>query len=239
MFLVDALPAGDALVLSGPEGRHAARVRRVTPGEAVVVSDGRGGLAQCTVAAMVGATVELSVDRRSVIERPDPRLVVVQALAKGERGELAVEMMTELGVDEVVPWSASRSVVRWQGERGERSLVRLQATAREAAKQSRRAWVPAVTALSDTAGVEARLRTASAALVLHESAVTPLTAVDLPAAGEIVIVVGPEGGISPAELELFRAAGGVPCRLGATVLRTSTAGAAALAVLCAQLGRWG
>jgi len=165
--------------------------------------------------------------------------VVVQGIAKGDRGELAVQAMTEVGVDAIIPWSASRSVAVWRtGERGDRARQRWVDTAREAVKQSRRAWVPEVTAPESTAAVAKRLAGAGTALVLHEDATRPLSTVELPTAGAIVVVVGPEGGIAPAELTEFEQAGAVPVRLGDAVLRTSTAGPAALAVLSVRLGRW-
>jgi 16S rRNA (uracil1498-N3)-methyltransferase len=167
---------------------------------------------------------------------------VAQGVAKGERGERAVQAMTEVGVDEVLPWDAARSVARWRGERGERSRQRWVATAREAAKQARRVRLPQVAELASTHQVAARMAaTVSAggvALVLHEEAVERLSARALPDSGEVLLAVGPEGGIGDDELAAFEAAGAVPVRLGDTVLRTSTAGAAALAVLSARLGRW-
>ncbi len=202
------------------------------------LSDGAGGLARCTVVAVAGGSLELQVDVLTRVPAADPRLVVVQALAKGDRGELAVELMTELGVDEVVPWAAGRSVVQWRGERGARGLQRWRSAAREAAKQSRRPWLPQISAPCDAAGVAARLRMATRALVLHEAADAALSGVEVPPAGEIVLVVGPEGGITPDELETFAAAGGLACRLGPNVLRTSTSGAAALAALSVRIGRW-
>jgi 16S rRNA (uracil1498-N3)-methyltransferase len=165
---------------------------------------------------------------------------VVQGIAKGDRGELAVQAMTEIGVDEIVPWAASRSVAQWRGERGAKSRDRWAATAREAAKQARRPWLPLVGGDPDcsTKQVAARLSDVAAAFVLHEAATVRLTTADLPGSGEIVLVVGPEGGISDAELDVFADAGAVAVRLGDSVLRTSTAGGAALSVLSARLGRW-
>jgi 16S rRNA (uracil1498-N3)-methyltransferase len=237
LFLVDALPAGPTIDLTGDEGRHAARVRRLTVGESVSIGDGRGTLAQCRVAAVRADGLTLEITSRRLVRQADPRLVAVQALPKGERAELAVETMTELGVDEIVPWSAARSIVQWHGARGEKALDRWRRTATEAAKQSRRAWVPAVSPLASTADVAARLA-AGCALVLHEAAATALASVALPASGEVVVVVGPEGGISDDELDRFTAAGATAVRLGNPVLRTSTAGAAALAALSLRLGRW-
>lgn len=240
LFLVDALPSDDTLTLSGREGHHAANVQRLRVGECLLVGDGRGALAHAEVAAVGRGCLELVITDRKFVPPPDPRLVVVQGIAKGERGELAVQAMTEVGVDEIVPWAASRSVAVWRGERGVRSREKWVTTAREAAKQARRAWLPSVAGEPDesTAAVARRLSDAAAGFVLHEEAQTPLSSVDLPAAGDLVLVVGPEGGIAPAELDAFQQAGAVPVRLGDTVLRTSTAGVAALAVLSARLGRW-
>ena len=235
LFLLDPLPPGDVIVLDGDEGRHAARVKRVRPGETVLIGDGRGALVSC-VAKSVGADrlTARVVDRR-VVPMPDPRLVVVQALPKGERAELAVELLTELGADEIVPWAAARSVVQWTGERAAKALTRWRRVAAEAAKQSRRPWVPVVAELASTSEVVARAR---GALVLHEGAALALTGAVLPVGCEIILVVGPEGGIAADELAAFTAAGAVPVRLGEPVLRTSTAGAAALGVLSVRIGRW-
>jgi 16S rRNA (uracil1498-N3)-methyltransferase len=238
LFLVDELPAGDTLRLTGEEGRHAAKVRRIGVGELISLSDGRGAVAECEVAALHGDELELSVVSRRTLPQPSPRIVVVQALPKGDRAELAVETMTELGVDEIMPWSASRSVVQWQGDRGVKAQAKWQRTAREAAKQSRRAWVPVVSDLASTAAV-ARRMASSLGLVLHESADVPIGSVELPTSGDVIVVVGPEGGISTDELAVFDSAGAVAVRLGEPVLRTSTAGAAALSVLSLRLGRWG
>jgi len=238
LFLVEALPGPGAYRLDGPEGRHAADVQRLRPGEALLLSDGRGGIAEAVVVAAGKGTLDVRVEHVRAEPAPEPRLVVVQGLAKGERGELAVQAMTEVGVDGIVPWSAARSVVRWRGERGDRAVERWRATVREAAKQARRAWLPPVSPAASTKEVADRLAEAAAALVLHEEADAPLSTVDLPAHGDVVLVVGPEGGIDPAELAVFTAAGARPVRLGPTVLRTSTAGAAALAALSARLGRW-
>jgi 16S rRNA (uracil1498-N3)-methyltransferase len=237
LFLVETLPGGSSTVLGGAEGHHAAAVRRLRAGEAVRLSDGAGGVADCTVVGPADGGLRLAVTAVRRLSPPSPRFVLVQALAKGDRGELAVELATELGVDEVLPWPAARSVTRWEGARGERSLARWRSAAREAAKQSRRAWVPVVTEPRTTGEVAARIEQA-AALVLHEAAGEPLTTVPLPAQGDLVLVVGPEGGLDAAELAAFAAAGARAVRLGDPVLRTSTAGAAALAVLSARTGRW-
>jgi 16S rRNA (uracil1498-N3)-methyltransferase len=240
LFLVDRLPAAGAiLTLDGPEGHHAATVQRLRVGEALLLGDGRGGAASAVVAALGRGALHVTITSRSYAKPPSPRLVVVQGIAKGDRGELAVQVMTEAGVDEIVPWAAARSVVQWRGDRGARAREKWAATAREAAKQARRAWLPVVAGSAEsTPAVARRLAAASAAFVLHEDAGSPLSIVDLPTDGDIVLVVGPEGGIAETELTAFEAAGARAVRLGDTVLRTSTAGVAALAVLSARLGRW-
>lgn len=236
-FLLDAVPDGDRIALGGDEGRHAARVRRLAVGEVLTVGDGRGTVADCVVAAVRPDGLDLTVTSRRLVPAPELRIVVVQALAKGERAELAVELMTELGVDEIVPWAAARSVVQWRDSRGEKALGRWRGTAREAVKQSRRAWAPVITAPATTTEVAARLRAATG-FALHEAAATPLASAAVPARGEAVLVVGPEGGLTDDELVRFAGAGATAVRLGEPVLRTSTAGAAALAVLSVRSGRW-
>jgi len=238
LFFVAHLPSAARVRLDGDEGRHAARVLRIGVGEAVLVADGLGAVADCVVAAVLPDGLELDVVNWRHIAPPDPTLVVVQALAKGDRGELAVELATELGADEIVPWAAARSVAQWRDGRDAKGLERWRRTAREAAKQSRRALLPVVPNVASTEDVAERIRGAATGLVLHESAQDPLSAVPLPSSGEVVVVVGPEGGIDDGELDAFTAAGAVPVRLGDPVLRTSTAGAAALAALSVRLGRW-
>jgi 16S rRNA (uracil1498-N3)-methyltransferase len=226
------------VVLDGAEGRHAATVRRLRPGERVDLTDGAGLLAECVVTASGRDTLDLDVLVRHRQPAPDPRIVVVQALPKGDRGELAVEIMTEAGVDEIIPWAADRCVTRWRPEKREKSLAKWRSTAREAAKQARRAWLPAVPDLATTDQVAKRIAAAAATVVLHESATTRLSAAELPRSGEIVVVVGPEGGLTDAEIAAFETAGATTVRLGPTVLRTSTAGVAAAAVLLSRTGRW-
>ena len=221
------------VLLDGPEGRHAATVRRLRTGEPVDLVDGVGTRATCEVVSTTRDTVTLTVVRRTTEPAPSPRITLAQALAKGDRGELAVELATEVGVDEVLPWTAARCVQQWHGERGQKSLEKWRSTAREAAKQSRRAWWPVVheaVRIADVAGL------AGTVLVLHEAAMTRLSDVELP--GDVVLVVGPEGGLTGDELDVLEAAGAQVVRLGRTVLRTSTAGAAAAAVVSARTGRW-
>ena len=225
-------------MLDGAEGRHAAAVRRMRPGEELVLTDGAGRLAAATVTAAGRAELTLDVAVPQVQSPPDVRVTLVQALPKGERGELAVELATEAGVDAMVPWAARRCVARWRTpEQVDRGVGRWRSTARESAKQARRAFVPAVHDLADTPRVVARL-TGATTLVLHETSATPLATVGLPASGDVVLIVGPEGGLTEEELTVFVAAGATVVRLGPQVLRTSTAGAVALGALGVLTGRW-
>ncbi|HEY0470844.1 MAG TPA: 16S rRNA (uracil(1498)-N(3))-methyltransferase [Kribbella sp.] len=231
-FLPDL--SGSELVLDGAEGRHAAVVRRIAPGERIRLTDGRGSFVEGPVTAASKAGLTVCVEDRGEVPAASPRLVVVQALPKGERAELAVEMLTEVGADVIVPWNAERSQFRSNPERVAKTLSKWRAWAFEASKQSRRSWFCEVASIASTGEVAALVREAALAVVLHEEAKVPLASMPVPEEGDVVVVVGPEGGIAPAELDSF---GVDPVRLGDTVLRTSTAGVAAAAVLLAR-SRW-
>lgn len=256
MFLaetgLDAVAPGDRYVLDGAEGRHAGVVQRRGRGERLDVVDGDGLRLRCVVESADAGRVTLLV--QEVDREPAPTVVVtlVQALAKGDRDEMAIEAATEIGVDVVVPWQAERSVVVWRGERAAKSRARWLATVRTATKQARRARLPHVEVALDSRGLTARVADVVAAggraIVLHEEASVPLADVVLPdgapgedgaAAPEVLVVVGPEGGISEREVDDLTAAGAVAARLGPHVLRTSTAGPVAIALLAERLGRWG
>lgn len=247
--LLDGYGPGADYALEGPEARHAGVVQRRRAGERIDVVDGAGVRIECVIAAVEPGRLALHVVGRRDEPAPPVRLVLVQALAKGDRDERAVEAATEVGVDEVVPWQADRSVVVWRGERAAKSRARWLATVREATKQSRRAWQPGVAAPVDTAAlarrVAAEVEAGGVAIVLHGTGTERLADVTLPAAGPVagpaatvLVVVGPEGGIAAAELAALRDAGARVARLGPTVLRTSTAGPVALALLAERLGRW-
>ena len=237
LFLLDELPDDAELLVSGAEGRHAVDVLRLAAGERVRVGDGRGTVAEGEVLQASGAGLRVRVTARYEAPAPAPEMVLVQALPKGDRGPLAVELATELGVDRIVPWSASRCVTRWQDDRAEKGVTRWRAVARAAAKQSRRPRVPEVTDVVSTREVCGLLGDAELAVVLHEQARHPLTGLDVPTDGTVAVVVGPEGGLTDGEVTAFRAAGAHSVRLGPEVLRTSTAGAAALAALSVRT-RW-
>ncbi|GAA4666791.1 16S rRNA (uracil(1498)-N(3))-methyltransferase [Frondihabitans cladoniiphilus] len=247
-YLVEELASstvGSDVVVTGPEARHAVTVSRVRPGESLRVGNGRGLVVEGEVREATGDRLVLVAETVTVHPRPARRLVLVQALAKGDRDELAVQAATELGVDEVVPWAAGRSISRWEGPKVAKGIARWQAIVREATKQSIRAYQPEVSGVASTADLVRRAASATV-LVLEPTADAALSSVEIDSTGDVeidstgdvLIVVGPEGGITPHELEQFRAAGAMAVRLGDSVLRTSTAGPAALAVLSTRLGRW-
>ena len=229
---------GDRVTLTGAEAHHAAAVRRVRVGEGVTLGDGRGTWLRGVCASVAPREVVVEVTEREVVPPPARRVVLVQALAKGDRDELAVQAATELGVDEVIPWQAARSVSRWDAAKAEKGRSRWATIAREAGKQAHRAWLPDVAPVVTTRQLTQMAETTQM-LVLEPTASVALTALSATDdARDLVLVVGPEGGIAPEELQALDAAGAVQVRLGATVLRTSTAGPAALALVNASLGRW-
>ncbi|MDP3967747.1 MAG: 16S rRNA (uracil(1498)-N(3))-methyltransferase [Nocardioides sp.] len=232
--------AGGTLDVEGEEARHAVVVRRMVPGERVVLTDGRGAAATCEVTSTGKNRLTLQVEEVSAEPEPLPRVTVVQAVPKGDRGELAVAVLTEVGAARVVPWAAERCVAVWRGDRAAKGRARWATTARESAKQARRAWFPEVTALHTTSEVAALVGSADLAVVLHEAdGGLPLAGLTLAGVRDLVVVVGPEGGLTDAELAALGAAGATTVRLGSEVLRTSTAGVAAVAALLSRTPRWG
>jgi len=239
-YIVDevySLATGERITLSGAEGRHAASVSRVRVGEHLSITNGRGLLAQVTVESVGKVDVELLVDSVAEMEPQRPAIALVQALAKGDRDERAIEAATELGVTSVIPWQASRSVSRWDADKATKGVARWQTIVREASKQSIRSWIPAVAELASTKDV-CDLAASSSVLVLAPEGDSQLADIEFVPGREVIIVVGPEGGITPEELGQFRAAGAHLVSLGANILRTSTAGVAAIAALNQILERW-
>jgi 16S rRNA (uracil1498-N3)-methyltransferase len=235
-------PAGETAVVDGDEGFHAATVRRIRPGEALVVSDGAGALADCVVETVEKRALTARVTARRTAVRPAPPVTVAQAIPKSDRAELAVELATEAGADGFLAWQADRCVARWDGDRADKGLRRWRAVARSAARQSRRAWIPGVEGPLSTAelaqAVGERVSAGGLVLALHESAERGLADLPVAQAPSVLLVIGPEGGISDAELGELAAAGATAVRLGPTVLRTSTAAAVALGALGVLTARW-
>lgn len=234
-------------VLDGPEARHAVTVKRLAVGEPVDIADGAGGRLTGVVADVGSGTLAVTAASVGFEDQPPVRLVLVQALAKGDRDELAVETSTELGIDSVVPWQSERSIVRWKGDRAAKAHAKWQSVVTAAAKQARRAYIPEVRQIVDTAALAAEVSKAGLAVILHEDAKRPLRTVleqwdgprgDRPGSSEILLIVGPEGGISPREVTRLSDAGAVTALLGHHVLRSSTAGPAAVVLASDVLGRW-
>lgn len=233
---ISGATVGGRVTLSGEEARHAVTVSRTRVGERIAVGNGRGLLVWGTVVSATPDEVQVAVTEVRDVARPTPELWLAQALAKGDRDEMAVQAATELGISGVIPWAAERSITKWEGAKIERGRARWETIVREASKQAIREWVPIVEAIQSTGQL---LKASGSLLILDPTAPLALTAFVADAATQrLTLVVGPEGGISPRELEKFADAGAIRVRLGAEVLRTSTAGPAALAVLNAQLGRW-
>lgn len=247
LFYVDALPEAGALAtVEGDEGFHAATVRRIRPGEELALGDGAGSLARCIVERAGREGLRARVLERWTVAPGQPTVTVVQALPKSDRSELAIELATEAGADAFLAWQASRCVASWEGARVEKGLRRWRAVARSAARQSRRAHIPAVDGVLSTAGLTGRIRdevaAGAAVLALHESATGRLADAfgnaAVAQATSLMLVVGPEGGIAPDEIAELTGAGAVTVRLGATVLRTSTAATVALGALGVLTPRW-
>ena len=243
LFYAQAVPAeGELVVVDGDEGFHAATVRRIRPGEELVISDGAGVVADCVVEAADKRTFSARVLRRRTAAPSHPPVTVVQAIPKSERAELAIELATEAGADEFIAWQAARCVARWDADRADKGLRRWRAVIRSAARQSRRPYIPAVAGPMNTSVLVAdladRMRAGALVLVLHESASIPIAQLPVQQAESIVVVVGPEGGIVDDELQAMAAAGADVVRLGPTVLRTSTAAAVTLGALGVLTARW-
>jgi 16S rRNA (uracil1498-N3)-methyltransferase len=243
LFYIDALPDTGALaVVDGDEGFHAATVRRIRPGEHLVLGDGAGGLARCLVERAGRDGLHARVLGRWSVAPGQPSVTVVQALPKSERSELAIELATEAGADAFLAWQAARCVANWHGARVDKGLRRWHAVVRSAARQSRRAHIPSVEGVLSTAALTQRIRDEVSAgakvLALHESATNRIADVAVAQANSLLLVVGPEGGIAPDEIAALTDAGAVAVRLGPQVLRTSTAAAVALGALGVLTSRW-
>lgn len=222
-FLADSV-AGSVVELVGEEARHAASVVRIRVGERIRVSDGANECIEGVVTTADKHCVEVMVESRVLLPPNQLRVVVAQALAKGDSASIAVELLTEVGVDEIIPWSALRSIAKWDEEKKDKGVARWRSVAREACKQSRRIDIPKIDQIHSTRELVARIEVSDCAIVLHESGEEPISGIAIPSEGVVLLVVGPEGGIDESELELFRSAGAHVAVLGPTVLRSAHAG---------------
>ena len=227
---------GEYITVTGSEARHAVTVSRITVGESITVGNGAGLMVVGPVVSAEPSAFVVEVHALTLAQPASPAIWLAQALAKGDRDEHAVQQATELGVDGVIPWSAQRSIVKWEGAKIRKGHDRWSAIVREASKQSVRPWIPEVGDLASTV-VLSSLAASTRMLILEPTATQSLSELEADDR-DVVLVVGPEGGIAPSELSRLEGAGAALVRLGQTILRTSTAGPAAIAVLNSRLGRW-
>ncbi|WP_246846889.1 16S rRNA (uracil(1498)-N(3))-methyltransferase [Corynebacterium sp. sy039] len=237
-----AVSVGEQITLSGAEGRHAVSVKRIKPGETIELIDGVGTRAQVEVSAVSGkeqlSGVVLAYEYQ---ELPALQVSVVQALPKSERSELAVDLLTQGGADEILAWQAHRCIAKWQGAKTHKAVLKWQQSAIAAAKQSRRAHIPKVSGPFSTTEIIDYLSVAGRfdmVVVLHEEATVAFRSLEFGESGRVALIIGPEGGITDQELEQFHAAGATSIKLGAEVLRTASAGMVALAAIGARSSRW-
>ena len=228
-FLTDDPAAG---TLTGAEAKHA-HVKRIQPGERIMLIDGQGTTAVTRVTSVGAGRVDGVVEKQQFVPQPTPRVTVVQAVPKGERAELAVDLAVQAGADAIVPWISHRTIARWPANKQAKQVEKWRAQALASAKQARRAWVPEVRDPVTTNQLADLLRDAELALVLHEDATDSIRDVEF---GEDVwLIVGPEGGIGEDELEIL---GARPVKLGPEVLRTASAAFAGLCAIGALTSRW-
>ena len=227
-FFTDDPAAG---TLTGAEAKHA-HVKRIESGERIMLIDGQGSTALTRVTSVGAGRVDGVVERQEFVPQPTPRVTVVQAVPKGERAELAVDLAVQAGADAIVPWISHRTIARWPANKQAKQVEKWRAQALSSAKQARRAWVPEVRDPVTTNQLSELLQERHA-LVLHEDATDSIRDVEF---GEDVwLIVGPEGGIGEDELEIL---GARPVKLGPEVLRTASAAFAGLCAIGALTSRW-
>lgn len=254
------LQEGDSFTWSGSEVHHALSVQRHSVASQIELIDGNGKRIRADITSIhdqsksqASAQMKaISVEMQLLYQ---PSIILVQALAKGRRDEQAVESAIEIGIDEIIPWAASRCQVQWKGAKAVKGKAKWDNLADAATKQSRRSYRPLVHDLMDTQqlsiAIEECVRSGDQVFVLYEEATVPFSSIvmnmstapsnpddDKGAQRKIWMVVGPEGGISDDEIRTFTAVGANPVRLGREIMRSSTAGPAAIAVLVNALGRW-
>ena len=249
VFLTETPLAGaSGTITVGPEvAGHAVRVRRMGAGEELELIDGTGVRLRGTIQEGTSDSLTLSVTDETEEPQQRPRLVLVQALAKNDRDIQAIEAATEVGVDAVIPWAAQRSIADWPAKKAHKMAAKWANVLTAATLQARRARVPELGELIRGTAVTQLVTPTSRVIVLDETESSGLTeAVNDLGEGsttqgdidEIVVIVGPEGGITPAEVDALVSAGARTAVLGPTILRASTAGPVALAIVQTLLGRW-
>ena len=235
LFFVDDLPTtvGATYEFDSEDAFHAIKVLRIAAGEIFNLSDGKGGWSRVNVLNVNKKSMSVKVLASGFEEALPQHFTIVQAIPKGDRIKESIEMSTEGGADRIVMWKATRSIGR-----ADEKMEKLQNTAREASKQSRRFRIPEVVGVASTDSVVDEIAKADLALVFHESAVQTISQLVTPGATKVAIIIGPEGGLTDEELETFAAAGAKVVLMGRPILRSAHAGLAALAAVNTALSVW-
>ncbi len=235
LFFVPNLGLGSTLEVDGDEAHHAIKVLRVNLGEEILLADGSGAWLRGKVESIAKKSFVVTVLERGMAQEILPELIVIQAMMKSERAKEAIELLTVSGAKTIIPWQSARSIAQWQDDLGEKWMK----SAIAAAKQSRRLTLPEIETPITTAQIAKRFGGDTNLFILHESATTKISEASKSiTSGPIVIVVGPEGGLTGEELGQLGAAGGTVVLLGKEVFRSAHAGFAALSAISALIGRW-
>lgn len=235
LFFVDHLSAGATQEISGDEAHHAVSVMRLTVGEKIKIADGSGNWVSGTITEVGKKNLKIEIADRGRIDFVKPELIVVQAVTKSDRTKELLELLTVAGADQIIPWQAERCISKWQDD----SAAKWQVSIKEAAKQARRVKLPALSDAVSTNQLVKLFNTKDKAIILHESATNKISEINLSNEMErIFIVIGPEGGITDAEITQLASVGAVTARMGDLVLRSAHAGFAALAAIQSRIGRW-
>jgi 16S rRNA (uracil1498-N3)-methyltransferase len=235
LFFVDKLSSGQTQTLESDEAHHAIKVMRLKTGEEIKISDGEGNWVSGPISEVGKKNLKINVTASGIEASKKPELVLVQALTKSDRNKEMLELVTVAGVDRIIPWQAERSISKWQSN----SYDKWTSSIKEAGKQSRRVNLPKLEKLMSAREITQQISASDCILVFHESANEKFSALDISQnASSVYLIIGPEGGITDTELEIFKSKGGNLVRLGEPVLRSAHAGFAALASIQTKLGRW-
>lgn len=238
LFFLPSIPAENTVAVEGDEAHHAIKVMRMAVGEEVLLADGDGSWARGPIREIDKKSFTVEIHERGIEIGEKPELIVVQALTKSDRTKESIELLVEAGVDTIIPWESERSIAKWKEDMGEKYFQ----TARTACKQSRRFTVPQINRAHSTSEIIQRLTSnpGTKVLIMHESATEQISSVVTAGDSDqsaIVCIIGPEGGISDAEISQFVEAGAHLVKLGKPVLRSAHAGMAALVAVQALIGR--
>jgi 16S rRNA (uracil1498-N3)-methyltransferase len=235
LFFVDDLPTtvGATYEFDSEDAFHAIKVLRIAAGEIFNLSDGAGAWARVSVNNVNKKSMTVTVLESGFEEALSEQFTIVQAIPKGDRIKESIEMSTEGGVDRIVMWKAARSIGR-----ADEKIEKLQSTAREASKQSRRFRIPQVSGVATTDHVVDEIAKSDLAFVFHESVTSSISHAVTKGAKKVLIIIGPEGGLTDEEVSTFAAAGAKVVLMGRPILRSAHAGLAAMASVNTALSVW-